>query len=451
MKDKFTTSLSGKILHGYMAVILLSAITFLACIVVQNQSLLISFILTIACLSVAISSITVYQLNRHVILPIREIDVAMRKASKGETVEQLSFTTEGEIGRIRQSISLLVEGQRTKSQFAAEIGKGNYEQEFKPLSEQDTIGAALLEMRNNLRKSAEEEKRRNWSTTGLAQIGEILRQAHTSRQQLYDQILTFLVKYMNANQGGLFHLQDEATHVQLELVACYAYNRKKYQQKQITAGEGLVGQAFLEKDTIVLTDIPEDYLNITSGLGHANPRCLLIVPLKNNDQVHGIIEMASFHVFEKHQIEFVEKIAESIASTIANVKTNEVTRKLLDETQVQTEQMRAQEEEMRQNMEELMATQENQLRLQEELKANEEIMKASMFELQDSKLQLEKKEAELIQANEKSQTRANKFREKLEIMDGEMENKTSQINMLKKTNEELLEKLSKYENQQTIN
>jgi hypothetical protein len=388
-----------------------------------------------------------YLINKYVILPISEISTAIEKVSRGEMAEHISASGQGEISNIQAGIASLIKGLQIKSAFAGEIGKGNYEKDFEPLSKHDTIGIALLNMRNNLKKSAEEERMRNWATAGLAQIGELLRQNYTSSQQLHDHVLTFLVKYLNANQGGLFMLQDGTSPVKLELVSCYAYNRKKYQHKTLAAGEGLVGQAFLEKDTIVLTKLPEDYLHITSGLGQANPRFLLIVPLKINEVVHGVAELASFQLFEKYQIEFVERIAESIASTVASVKTNEVTRKLLDETQMQTEQMRAQEEEVRQNMEELMATQENQLRLQEELKANEEIMKMSLQELQQAKEQLEKKEAELIQANEKSQARANKFRDKLEAIDGEMENKTSQINVLKKVNEELLEKLSKYENQ----
>jgi GAF domain-containing protein len=136
--------------------------------------------------------------------------------------------------------------------------------------------------------------------------------------------------------------------------------------KQIAVGEGLLGQAYLEKDTIYLTDIPAGYLQITSGLGEANPACLLIVPLKTQDSVEGVLEIASFREFEDHEIAFVEKLAESIAAAIASVRINERTQNLLQEARQQAEELRSQEEEMRQNMEELVATQEEMKRKEAE-------------------------------------------------------------------------------------
>ena len=172
----------------------------------------------------------------------------------------------------------------------------------------------------------------------------------------------------------------------MELAACYAWDKKKFLEKKIYKGEGLSGQAWIEGDVIYLTEVPNDYVSITSGLGESNPRSVLIVPLKLNDEIHGVIEMASFKEYDDFEVEFVERIAENIASTISSVKVNERTQKLLEESTLMTEQMRAQEEEMRQNMEELQATQEKIGRDQLDRESREKIVLSGtvLFELNKS-------------------------------------------------------------------
>jgi len=106
--------------------------------------------------------------------------------------------------------------------------------------------------------------------------------------------------------------------------------------------ETLLGQVYLEKEKINLTEIPEDYLIITSGLGDASPKHLLLIPLKINEKVEGVLELASFNSFENYQIDFIERICEMLASAITSVKNSENTKQLLQELQFQTESLKAQ-------------------------------------------------------------------------------------------------------------
>jgi hypothetical protein len=233
-------------------------------------------------------------------------------------------------------------GATALSNFMEAISAGNYSANLDDELVSGTMGNTLTSMRDKLKANAEEDRKRNWSTSGLAQIGELLRTSFTTTQDLFDSIIKFVVKYTKSNQGGLFLLNEENANQRfLELVACYAYERKKFLNKQIDVGEGLVGQSFLEAQSIYLVEIPEDYVAITSSLGGAKPNALLVMPLKVNGKVFGILELATFGKYEPHEIELVEKLAESIASTISTVRINDSTRILLEKTQQQTEEMRA--------------------------------------------------------------------------------------------------------------
>ncbi|MFZ6008968.1 MAG: c-type heme family protein [Bacteroidota bacterium] len=286
----------------------------------------------------------------------------------GDLPEERLKVPENEMKEVINGLNILQDNFRRAASFAQRVGKGELDAEFHKLGDKDLLGIALIEMRNNLQKASEEDARRNWVTAGLAQLGETLRENQNGTTTLYDKIIQFVVKYTNSNQAGLFVIGDDNSNNEeyLELVACYAYERKKYLNKRVDKGEGMIGQCFLEGEVIYITQIPKDYVKITSGLGEALPGSLLLIPMKVNDKVYGIIEMLSFNKYEPHEIEFMKKVAENIASVISTAKVNERTRSLLAQAQQQTEEMRSQEEEMRQNMEELAATQEEMARKERE-------------------------------------------------------------------------------------
>ena len=324
--------------------------------------------LILGLITVSLGLLSAYMMVRSITGPINYIKDVVVKLGRGELVEdkKRNFSND-EIGEMAIATDNLVSGLKATTSFAENIGSGKYDSDFQPLSEHDVLGNALLNMRGNLSRVAEEDKKRNWATEGQAKFGEILRTNNSDVQKLSDEIIANLVKYLKANQGALYIIDEtDSEEPTMSMTSCYAWDKKKFLNQQIHKGEGLAGQAWQEMDTVYLTDVPQNYVRITSGLGDANPNCILIVPLKLNDQIFGVAEIASFNALKDYEIEFVQKIAESIASTVSSVKVNARTQRLLEESQQMTEQMRAQEEEMRQNMEEIQATQEEMQRGQSE-------------------------------------------------------------------------------------
>ncbi len=302
--------------------------------------------------------------------PVREIADSLITLSMGALPKLVKVKSKDEIGLISKSTNQLIEGISKTARFAREIGKGNLSYELEVHGQDDVLGNSLLDMRSSLLNARiEEEKRKNidnqinWATEGFARFGELLRSNHENSSEFYYSIISGLVKYVDANQGGLFIINDERDDdVYLELVGIYAYDRRKFAQKRIELGQNLVGQCFLEGEVIYMTQIPQDYVHITSGLGDANPASLILIPLKASDKIYGVIELASFNEFEDYKRNFLVKIGESIASSLSAYKINQRTAKLLRESKIQSEELAAQEEEIRQNMEELQTTQEESSR-----------------------------------------------------------------------------------------
>lgn len=273
-----------------------------------------------------------------------------------------------EIGAVAGEVNNVIEQLKDASDFVKAIGEGKlsltYEEFDKGYKKgTNTLADSLIDMQAKLRELNEEDQRRQWINEGLTKFVDILRSGNDDIHGLGDSIISTLANYTGSNQGGLYLLNDadEKDH-HLELVSLFAFDVKKHESRRIKIGEGILGQAFLEKQTTYLKNIPAEYIRITSGLGEASPSSLLVVPLKIDQDVFGVIELASFNDYKEHEIHFVERLGETIASTFATVKAAQRNRELLEEARSATEMMRSQEEEMRQNMEELQATQEEMAR-----------------------------------------------------------------------------------------
>jgi len=345
---------------------------------VYESSRKVAYLLMVYCfLGVILISIAGYFLFRPMLHSITTVTDIIHQFALGRINVNIDKNqSKDEIGTMKSELNRLLDGLKDTAGFAQNIGEGNLSAEYNLLSEDDVLGQSLLEMRQSLQKAekeqmlrAKEEEHRNWGTAGLAKFAEILRRDNNDMEALSYNVISNLVKYLGINQGGIFVLNEAEREEErfLEMKACYAFDRKKFADKQIRAGEGLVGTCFLEGEPIYMTDIPNEYITITSGLGDANPSAIFICPLKVNDLIFGVIELASFHPFESHQLDFVQKVSESIAATISTVNVNIRTNLLLEQTKLQAEEMANTEEELRQNMEEMQATQEESRRRETEL------------------------------------------------------------------------------------
>lgn len=342
--------------------------------VLKPTNALLAVLILAGILLLALTVTISYIFSRKISERIISLKEALGAMYIGHEITLNQVDAEDEIDHAVEITQNLVNRFKEATKFVSELSEGNLDAVFKLRSENDMLGLSFNKLKESLiqaKKEAEarkeEDEIRNWTAQGIAKFNDILRQDNNDLKKLAYNVIKNLIQYLSANQGGFFILEDEhSDEPYLNLISAYAYDRQKFIQKTIKVGEGLLGNCVLEKQSVFLKEIPKDYIEITSGLGGATPRSLLIVPLKKEDQITGVIEIASFNEIKKHEIEFVEKVAESIASTLVTVKLHEQTSVLLEESRKHSEEMAQQEEELRQNLEELKATQEEMARVRKE-------------------------------------------------------------------------------------
>lgn len=206
-----------------------------------------------------------------------------------------------------------------------------------------------------LLKHQEKEKHQNWINVGVATLNDVLSKNKNDYRQLCNNVLSALIKYIDAKAGALYVLNtDNKTDNFLELISDYGLSKDvKDRNTIIPTNSGLIGASFTENEVQLITDIPDNYLSINSGLGSSQPKSILIVPLNFDDQVFGVVELASFKEITSTEIEFVKKIADSVANNLNTVKMNERNLKLIQQFKEHSHLMKENEVRMQQNLEEL--------------------------------------------------------------------------------------------------
>lgn len=163
---------------------------------------------------------------------------------------------------------------------------------------------------------------------------------------------------------ALINDEDE-NDIHLRILSTYGVTRKG--ENRIETGEGLIGAAYIEKEKVVLDNLPEDYIKIESGLGSVQPTLLILLPLKiDSGEVLGVIEMAFLENITEVMHHFLDEVTHMIALNLHAANLNYKTSILLKSAKEQTEELQAQEEEMRQNLEEMEATHEEFKRREQE-------------------------------------------------------------------------------------
>ncbi len=282
----------------------------------------------------------------------------IKEISIGKLPKIKELKRNNELGELHQNVQKMIDQLKNISDFATDIGENKFDTNFKPAGKDDVLGNALVKMRENLLKAQKdadlrqlENMQRNWASQGIATFNELIRDNSNNLEELTKAVIEKLVNYTEANIGGLFVVnEDDKNDKYLELKAFYAFDRHKFKQKIIKPGETLVGQCYIENDTIFISDVPENYISIASGLGSDKPKNILIIPLQFNEITYGVVELASFNIFEEYKIDFVEKISETIASAISSAKVNTRTAKLLEESNEKSKRLEQQEIEAREKI-----------------------------------------------------------------------------------------------------
>lgn len=342
-----------------------------------------------------------------VVASIKEVTEVCSAIAVGDFSK--SVVIKSEYDALGLAVNQMANNLREVVAQANAVAKGDYSGEIEPRSEKDELGLALSNMTSVLSELQSQKERQDWLTSGEVQLRNAM-QGDLEIHELGKGIIQFVCRYLNASIGAFYVLDDKSI---LRLVSSYAYRKRKGVSNEFALGHGLVGQAAMEGESILVTDVPGDYVNIFSGLGAAPPRAILAIPFLYEDKVVGVLELGSFEVFSEDQIFLLEKFQDFVGIAVNTAQARSRMSWLLDQTREQAEVLQQQQQDLKQantELEEqtqaLLASEARLQTQQEELRSTNEELEEQTRALRESQARLQAQQEELQQINEELEERS---------------------------------------------
>jgi signal transduction histidine kinase/HAMP domain-containing protein len=299
----------------------------------------------------------------------------------------------------------------------------------------------INQMIANLRDTTKRNEEQDWLKTNLARISGLM-QGQRELRTVTQVIMSELTPTVSAQHGAFFLAEPnpdgERSDTRLRLIASYGYQQRKNVSNTFEFGEGLVGQAAVERKSILITEAPPDYISITSGLGSATPASIIVMPILFEEQVLGAIELASLQTYSEIHRTFLEQLMETLGVVLNTIMANMRTEELLQQSQSLTQELQTQSEELQQRQEELKRSNAELEQQAQSLKASEELLQSQQDKLQRANDELQEKAGLLEERNLDIET---KNRE-IELARLGLEEKAAQLALSSKYKSEFLANMS---------
>ncbi|HLP20366.1 MAG TPA: response regulator, partial [Chitinophagales bacterium] len=257
------------------------------------------------------------------------------------------------VNQLAQNLTTQV---RSISEVSTAVAKGDLTRTIRveAKGEVEALKDTINQMITNLKETTLRNQEQDWLKSNLAKFTQML-QGQKDLNTVAQRILSELAQVVTAHYGAFYILKqdDEIQNLKLKLFAAYGYKEDKNIPREFSVGEGLVGQVAFEKERILLTNVPKDYIKISSGLGKAKPANLIILPVLFENNVKAVIELASLDDFSETHLELLSQLTESIGIVLNTIETNSRTEELLAQSQSLAGELKIQQEELRRTNDEL--------------------------------------------------------------------------------------------------